>query len=215
MHGAIKVILASTNHAKYELVTWLFEKIKIEILPLPKEKLKIIVEDGKTAGENAMKKALAYSEDITEVVLAIDNALVLNGVDPADQPRERVKKFGDKMDVSQSEEEVIAYYEKLFMKYGGSVSGYWDYACCLAFRSVVLGMLSFSSNAIKFSSQRCQHKIAGYPLSVFQKDPELDMYIAMMSTEEQKEYRKKSLGNTLPEFVQQTVTDWAGYIASF
>lgn len=52
-----------------------------------------VEEDGKTAQENARKKALTYAKLIKKPVLAMDNALYLEGLEDSKQPGINVRRI--------------------------------------------------------------------------------------------------------------------------
>jgi inosine/xanthosine triphosphate pyrophosphatase family protein len=194
-----QIIFGTTNQAKIIQAQAALDPLGIEVVGLSGfDNLPKVVEDGKTAQENARKKAVAYCKAIGQPVLSMDNALYVGGLSDEEQPgihTGRISGFTER----PSDEELINYYSDLFQKCGGETTGHWEFAFCLAFPNGVTQQITAVTPLRKFTSNVCQERIKGYPLESMQIDLETNKYVAQMSKDEQDRFWQASVGKELRE----------------
>ena len=87
-------------------------------------------EDGKTAQENARKKAIAYTDALGRAVFAMDNALYLDDLPDNEQSGLYVRRIGGIECLT--DEEMIESYTALVKKLGEKTKGYWEFGASIA-----------------------------------------------------------------------------------
>lgn len=187
------IILGTNNPAKVEQVRGVLKSINVSVKGISELGVKIEVEeDGKTAQENARKKALTFAKKIKLPVLSMDNGLYLDGLEPQYQPGIHVRRIvGD--NIRPSDAEVLHHYAEIIDALGGSVNGYWEYALALAYPDGCVNETTIISPR-KFVSQISQQIVPEYPLGSIQIDPESGKYISEMSQKEQDLFWQKAIG---------------------
>lgn len=198
-----EILVGTTNKAKVE-------QIRGALLPLglvvvgakDKESLPKVEEDGKTAVENAVKKALAYAREFNRPVLSMDNALYLDGLPDNEQPALHVRRIGGKE--ATTDEEMVKFYSETMGKLGQIVTGRWEFGVCIAYPDGTNYATTIVSPRI-FTKTVSQNIVAGYPLESLQIDPESGKYIADMAKEEQDLFWQKAIGKQLCEFVKSSL----------
>jgi len=110
----MKLLFATGNDNKYELMKRRLRELKDVELIMPKHiNIKIEVgEDGKTAEENAIKKARAYYQATKIATIAEDSGLWVEKFSEKGQPGLFVKRINGREDLSD-EEILNCYIEKL------------------------------------------------------------------------------------------------------
>lgn len=115
----MKLLFATGNDNKYELMKRRLKEIEdIEVI-MPKQigvNLNI-EEDGKTAEENAIKKAKAYYNDTKIATIAEDSGLWVEKFSKEEQPGLFVKRVNGREDLS--DEEILNYYIDKLKNAGG------------------------------------------------------------------------------------------------
>lgn len=115
----MKLLFATGNENKYELMKRRLKEInEVEVI-MPKHiNVKIDVEeDGKTAEENAIKKAKAYYEATKLATIAEDSGLWVEKFSKENQPGLFVKRINGREDLS--DEEILKCYIEKLNKIGG------------------------------------------------------------------------------------------------
>lgn len=195
-----KFIFGTTNQAKVLQMRGVLAPAGIDIKGVAdKSMLPEVVEDGKTANENARKKALAYAKALNKTVFSMDNALYINGLPDDKQPALNVRRIDGK--TATTDEEMIEYYSKLIDSLGGKAEGYWESGVCIATPEGEYKEITIISLR-KFVSIPTNKRQTGYPLESIQIDPDTDKYIADMTQEEQDLFWQKAIGDKLLEFVK-------------
>lgn len=160
-----------------------------------------VIEDGKTASENARKKSLAYAKALDQTVFSMDNALYLDGLDPKEQPALNVRRIGGTTS-RPTDQQMLEYYSKLIERLGGKVNGYWEFGICIASSKG-----EFKETVIKsprtFVNTPSKVMIEGYPLESIQIDPVSGKYVSEMTQVEQDIFWQNAIGKQLLEFVQK------------
>lgn len=195
-----QLIFGTTNPAKVLQVKGALAPAGIEVSGVSdKSLLPEVVEDGKTANENARKKALAYAKALGKTVFAMDNALYINGLSDDKQPALNVRRIDGK--TATTDEEMIEYYSKLIDSLGGKAEGYWEFGICIATPTGEYKETTIKSPRT-FVSTPTTNRQTGYPLESIQIDPVTGKYIADMTQQEQDIFWQKAIGDKLLEFVK-------------
>lgn len=156
-------------------------------------------EDGKTAQENARKKATAYASALRRTVFAMDNALYLKGLADNEQPGLYVRRVGGVERLT--DQEMIESYRALIASQGEQIEGYWESGVSIARPDGTSVEDSIISPRI-FVAKASDRMVPGYPLESIQIDPETGKYISEMSAEEQSRFWQQNIGEPLSRFIQ-------------
>lgn len=115
----MKLLFATGNENKYELMKRRLKEFKDTEVIMPKHiNVKVnVIEDGKTAEENAIKKAKAYYEETKLATIAEDSALWIEKFLEEDQPGLFVKRVNGREDLS--DKEILNYYIEKLSNIGG------------------------------------------------------------------------------------------------
>ena len=196
-----QIIVGTKNIAKIDQLRGALAPLGIVVNGLPVDReFADIEEDGLTAQSNAKKKALAYAKAIGQIVLSMDNALYLNGLEPERQPGINVRRIPGSSD-RPTDEEALHYYQNLIAELGGRVAGRWEFAICVAWPNGLTKETTIISPRV-FVSQPSQQIIAGYPLESLQIDTDSEEYIAAMTQQQRDHFWQKTIGQELGEFVK-------------
>ena len=195
-----ELIFGTTNEAKIKQIRGALAPAGIDVNGvINKTVLPEVVEDGKTANENARKKALAYAKALGKTVFSMDNALYINGLPDDKQPALNVRRIDGK--TATTDEEMIEYYSKLIESLGGKATGYWEFGICIATPEGKYKETTIKSPR-NFVSTPTTNRQAGYPLESIQIDPATNKYIADMTQQEQDIFWQQAIGEKLLEFVK-------------
>ena len=195
------ITFGTTNEAKIKQIGGVLIPAGIRVEGLSdKSIIPGVEEDGKTAVENARKKALVYSKALGKPVFSMDNALYLEGLKPEEQPALHVRRLKDYPE-RPTDEEMIEYYSKLIGRLGERISGYWEYGICIANPNG-----SYKETIVKapriFVSKRSSAVQNGYPLESLQIEPESGKYMSELTQGESDKFWQKTIGKPVLEFVQ-------------
>lgn len=158
-----------------------------------------VEEDGKTAQENARKKAVAYAKALGQTVFAMDNALYFKGFNDDEQPGLFVRRIGGIE--RSSDQEMIESYAKLVKSRGERLEGWWEFAVSIAQpdgTSIEESIISPRT----FVAEASKKIVPGYPLESIQIDPKTGKYVSEMSDKEQALFWQQNIGKPLSQFVQ-------------
>ena len=195
-----ELIFGTTNPAKVLQIRGALAPAGIDVNGVvDKSVLPEVVEDGKTANENARKKALAYAKALNKTVFSMDNALYIDGLPDDKQPALNVRRIGGL--TATTDEEMIEYYSKLIDSLGGKAEGYWEFGICIATSDGEYRETTIRSPRT-FVSTPTTNRQAGYPLESIQIDPASNKYIADMTQTEQDTFWQQAIGEKLLEFVK-------------
>ena len=199
-----ELIIGTKNQAKLNQIKGALSSFNIDITGLPtKIDLPEIIEDKETAQENAKKKAMFYSQFLNKVVLSMDNALYIKGLNPNKQPGIHIRRI-DKRTDRPSDKELLNYYQKILKPLGNKIHGHWEFAICLAYPNGQFKEITIISPRI-FTSQKSEKMIKGYPLESLQIDPKSGKYISEMSKKEQDIFWNKMIGTPLKNFLKDSI----------
>lgn len=195
-----ELTFGTTNEAKIKQIRGALVPAGIDVNGVAdKSLLPEVIEDGKTANENARKKALAYSKTLGKTVFSMDNALYINGLADDKQPALNVRRIDGR--TATTDEEMIVYYSKLIDSLGGKTEGYWEFGICIATPNGEYKETTIKSPRT-FVSTPTTKRQAGYPLESIQIDPATGKYIADMTQQEQDAFWQQAIGEKLLEFVK-------------
>lgn len=196
-----EIVFASTNPAKVLQISGALSGVA-NVTGVPNAaQLPEVKEDGKTASENARKKALTYASHLQKTVMSMDNALYIDGLQPEEQPGLTVRTpFGT--DHRLSDDEMIKYYSALVARLGGVARVSWDFAVCIATPEGKVQEAVIKQYA-KFTSNACAERLPGYPLDSLLINPFTGKYVAQETPEERAEFWEKTMGRELKAFVEK------------
>jgi len=201
MESMEEIVFGTRNEAKVRQVAGALRPIGVRVKGLPEgAPLPAIEEDGETAGENARKKALAYSLALGTPVLSMDNALYFKGLHAGEQPGVHVRRIGNG-DERPSDEALLEYYASLIGRLGGKVEGRWEFGICVATPQGKTKGTTILSPRI-FTAVPSARMVPGYPLESLQIDPVSGKCVSDMTQEEQDAFWQRAIGKPLQEFVR-------------
>lgn len=195
------ILFGTTNEAKIKQVRGALAPAGISVQGVKdKSLLPEVIEDGKTAIENARKKSIVFAKALGNTVFSMDNALYLDGLASEKQPALNVRRINGTTD-RPNDQDMLEYYSKLIGSLGGKVNGYWEFGICIANAKG-----EYKETIIKsprtFVSTPNENIIEGYPLESIQIDQASGKYISEMSQEEQDVFWQNAIGKPLLAFVK-------------
>jgi len=193
-----ELIIGSTNPAKINQIKGVLSPLNLEISDISNLELPEIIEDGKTAQENARKKAIGYAEFLNKPVLSMDNSLYFDSLPESKQPGINVRRINGINRATDNE--MLDYYPKLVSELGEQINGRWEFAICVATPEKFFETIIISPRI--FTSKKSSIIIPGYPLESIQIDPETNRYISEMTQTEQDVFWQKSIGEKLQAFIK-------------
>ncbi len=179
----MKLLYATSNNSKVYNMKRRLEDIPIEIITPKELGIKVaVIEDGKTAVENAIKKAKAYYNKTKIPTIAGDSGLFIDGIPSDKQPGLFVRRVNGKV---LSDDEMIEYYSKLIESIGGKSTGYYVTGLALITER---GLFTTEINEDKFilSSTISNNNHRGNPLDVMTIDPVSQKFYTDMTDEDFK-----------------------------
>lgn len=199
----MQLLYATSNNSKVYNMRRRLEGLPIEIVTPKELGIKIdVVEDGKTAVENATKKAQAYYEETRIPTIAGDSGLFIDGIPDDKQPGLFVRRVNGK---SLSDDEMIEYYTKLIESIGGKSTGYYVTGLAL-FTDHGLFTTEISEDKFILSSTTSKNNHRGNPLDVMTIDPVSQKFYTDMTDDD-----FKSLGHIFDkecvEFLKENLLD--------
>lgn len=196
-----EILFGTTNEAKLKQVSGALAPAHIVVRGITnKEILPDVEENGKTAIENARKKALVYAKALGKLVFSMDNALYLDDLPAEKQPGLNVRRINGHTE-RPTDEQMIAYYSQLIASLGNRINGYWEYGVCIATPDGRYQETSIKAPRI-YVSEPSSVIQPGYPLESLQIEPESGKYMSELTQEEQDTFWQKAIGKPLLEFVQ-------------
>lgn len=179
----MKLLYATNNNSKVYNMRRRLENIPIEIITPKELEIKVnVIEDGRSAIENAIKKAQAYYEKTKIPTIAGDSGLFIDGIPSDKQPGLFVRRVNGKV---LSDDEMIEYYTKLIESIGGKSTGYYITGLALITEQ---GLFTTEISEDKFilSSTISSNNHRGNPLDVMTIDPVLQKFYTDMTDEDFK-----------------------------
>lgn len=179
----MKLLYATNNNSKVYNMRRRLKNIPIEIITPKELGIKVnVIEDGKTAVENAIKKAQAYYEVTKMPTIAGDSALFIDGIPNNKQPGLFVRRVNGKV---LSDNEMIEYYTELIKSIGGKSTGYYVTGLALITEH---GLFTTEISGDKFilSSTISNNNHRGNPLDVMTIDSVSQKFYTDMTDEDFK-----------------------------
>lgn len=197
-----EILFGTINEAKLKQVRGALSPAGIIVEGVrDKSLLPEVIEDGKTASDNARKKSITYAKVLRKTVFSMDNALYIDGLSQNEQPGTNVRRIKGCSE-RPTDQEMLEYYSQLIEKLGTRVNGYWEFGICIANPQEEYKETIIKSPRI-FVNKPSQIMIPGYPLESIQIEPETGKYISEMTQKEQDRFWQKAIGKSLLEFVQK------------
>lgn len=179
----MKLLYATNNNSKIYNMQRRLQGLPIELVT-PKDlgiKLEVI-EDGKTATENAIKKAEAYYQATGISTIAGDSGLYVDNLPEGKQPGLFVRRVNGK---ELSDDEMIKYYTTLIDSIGGKSMGYYITGLAMMTEDG-LKTIEISEDKFILSSKISDNNHRGNPLDVMTIDPVTQKYYTDMTDDEFK-----------------------------
>jgi XTP/dITP diphosphohydrolase len=198
-----ELIFGTTNKAKIDQIQGALGTGSIVVRGIGDFGINIdIPENGKTAKENAKKKAVAYAHELGRTVFAMDNALYFKGLGDDQQPGLYVRRVGGLE--RSSDEEMIHSYVELIETHGGRIEGWWEFGLSIAQADGSSVEDSIISPRL-FVSKASDKVVPGYPLESIQIEPDTGKYVSEMSEADQAAFWQRSIGEPLARFIDSNV----------
>jgi len=159
--GGMEVLLATTNPAKILTYKGELEERGFRVLTLADLDLAIEVEEtGADVLENARLKALGYYREVKLPTVAMDNGLLIRGVDGSEQPGVEVRRVaGKRLD----DEAMIRHYARVIARYGGRLMAKWQFGVAVCVQDNV-AQYAWEREGFELVAQPCAARRSGYPL---------------------------------------------------
>lgn len=187
----MRLLYATGNEKKYELMQIRLKELKdIEVI-MPKHiNMKInIVEDGKTAEENAIKKAQAYYNATKLPIIAEDSGLWIEKFSKEEQPGLFVKRINGREDLTD-EEIINSYIEKLKRVSGKSNARYKTGIAVINKKGKIFSKTIDEELFILTANKNDKGYIQGGLLDIISYDPISNKYFNELADEEKaKRYK--------------------------
>lgn len=184
-----QVLFATGNESKVKRFSkGLLEK-EIEIKTLNDINIEIDVEEnGKTAIENALIKARAYSKVVDIPVLAMDDTLYLDNVPEDKQPGMYVRRVKGKR---LSDEEMIEHYSHLAKEYGveGKLTCRWVYGMALINEGKE-NTYTWSKEDFYMVEKPSEKVEPGYPLNSISIHQKIGKYFTDITEEDRAKFQE-------------------------
>lgn len=188
----MQLLFATGNENKYNLMKRrlsCFEDIEV-IMPKHINLSINIVEDGKTAEENAIKKAKAYYNKSNMPVIAEDSGLYIDKFSKEDQPGLFVRRINGREDLS--DEEILKYYIKKLDEIGGKSLAHYKTGIAIIDNVGKIYSVTIDEEPFLLTSKRNEKKsLKGGTLDCISYDITCKKYFnELTSFEKEKRYKK-------------------------
>ena len=150
-----------------------------------------VVEDGKTADENALKKAQAYYDVLHIPTVAGDSAFYIEGLPEDEQPGLHVRRVNGK---DLSDEEMIAHYSAVAARMGGKVPAWYVTGLALVTDKGAFTVLIEDDHILLTDTVDTEHPHNGDPIGALSLRPAGDKRITTLTDAE-----SLALGKTFEE----------------
>lgn len=177
----MKLLYATNNNSKVYNMRRRLENMPIDIVKPKELGIKVdVIEDGKTAVENAIKKAKAYYEETKIPTIAADSGFFIDGISEDKQPGLFVRRVNGKV---LSDDEMIEYYTGLIESIGGKTTGYYITGLALIAEQG-LSTIEIKEDKFILSSTISNNNHRGNPLDVMTIDPVSKKYYTDMTDDD-------------------------------
>ena len=199
-----KLLFATSNKSKAKRFTKGLLEHDIKVLTLEDVPINIEVEEnGNTAIENALIKAMAYAKETNLPVFAMDDTLYFDNVPKDKQPGLFVRRINGK---KLNDEEMIEHYSGLAKEYGtnGLLTGRWIYGMALINNNQEY-TYTWSKEKLYITSIPSNIINPGYPLNTISINIKLNKYFTEI-TEEDKLLIQEDESHVV-DFLVNSITD--------
>ena len=201
----MKLLHATGNNYKFNLMKNRLSHFKeIELVNPKMININVdVLEDGKTAEENSIKKAKAYYEVTKMPVIAEDAGLLIDKFSDEEQPRLYVKRINGVEGLS--DEEVLNYYINKLNEYGGESLAHYYTGVALIDSNGNLYSDSVDETEFLLTSKKCETKsLSGGILEPISIDIHANKYFDER-TQEEIDNHYKSLNDRYSELVKKYI----------
>ena len=201
----MRLLFATGNENKYELMKRRLKELEDVEVIIPKHiNIKIDVnEDGKTAEENAIKKAKAYYDETKLVVIAEDSGLWVEKFSEEDQPGLFVKRIDGRDDLS--DEEILKRYIQKIEKAGGQTNARYKTGIAVINEKGEIHSKTVDEELFIFTSKKNEKGyIKGGLLDVISYDPINEKYFNEL-TEEEKSKRYIRIDDEIRNMIKEII----------
>jgi len=181
-----KIVFATENLSKIRRFSSGLLKKNIEVISLSDLNVKLnIIEDGKTAIENALIKARECYKNTNMPSMGLDDTLYLEGVPSNVQPGLYVRRVKGKV---LTDEEMLEYYTNLVKKYGknGRINCKWIYGLAVINENGDENTYSWYKDDFYMVDVQSKKIEPGYPLNSISKSKLLDKYFSDLTENDKK-----------------------------
>lgn len=198
----MKVLFATTNPAKVKRYVAALEKRGIQVITINDlDKQVEVIENGRTALENAYIKAKAYYDATHITTIATDDNLFIEELPEEKQPGANVRRINGKR---LTDDEMIEYYTGLVKEYGERLTAKWVYGMVI-YNGKEKKEYTWSKSHFYFVAQPSEKRNPGYPLDSISVSPEHDKYFVDLSEQEKRNPENESEKDKMLEFVIENI----------
>lgn len=181
-----ELLFATGNIAKVNRFKDKLKENNINLISLKDIDISLdVTEDGKTAIENALIKARAYSNKLDMPVIAMDDTLYFDNVPEDIQPGLYVRRVKGKV---LTDDEMIEYYSNIAKKYGvdSKIVARWIYGMALINNGKEY-TYTWSKEDFYITETPSDIINPGYPLNSISINMKLNKYFTDLTTDDKKE----------------------------
>lgn len=201
----MKLLFATGNENKYKLMKRRLEEFENVEVIMPKHiNIKITVEEnGKTAEENAIKKAKAYYNETKISTIAEDSGLWVEKFSEEEQPGLFVKRINGREDLS--DEDIINCYIEKLRKIGGQSNARYKTGIAVINEKGEIFSKTIDEELFIFTSNKNEKDyIKGGLLDIISYDPINKKYFNEL-TEQEKSKRYVTIDKEIRNMIKQTL----------
>ena len=201
----MKLLFATGNENKYQLMKRRLKELENVEVIMPKHiNIKIDVnEDGKTAEENAIKKAKAYYDETNLAVIAEDSGLWVERFSEEEQPGLFVKRIDGRDDLT--DEEILKRYIEKIEKAGGQTNARYKTGIAVINEKGEIYSKTVDEESFIFTSKKDEKGyIKGGLLDIISYDPINKKYFNEL-TEEEKSKRYIRIDEEIRSMVEKII----------
>lgn len=193
-----KIFFATENKSKIKRFEKELLKKGIEIISINDiETKEEIIENGKSAIQNALIKARAYTKIIDIPILAIDDNLYIDSIPDTKQPGMYVRRVNGKY---LTDMEMIEYYSNLAHEYGinGKLNCRWVYGFALI-KDQNEYTYTYSKDDFYIIDKPSKKIDLGYPLNSISVNKKLNMYFSEITDDLKRDIKENE--NDVIDFI--------------
>ena len=200
-----QLLFATGNDFKFNLMKKRLEVFEdLELISPKTLNIKVnVVEDGKTAEENSIKKALAYYEASKIPTIAEDSGLYIESFKEEEQPGLFVRRVNGVEGLS--DEEIFNYYLNKIIEYGGESKAHYFTGVALIDLNGSVHSATFNETDFLLTSKICKTKsVGGGILEPMSFDLQANKYFDERNAEDEEQHYKE-LNEKYRKFVKEYI----------